>query len=256
VDTSKKSPHDEAAVTNTPHTSKSLLLAPNSLALHSNLNTFSNTSANSNPNGVPSLQPTPPSSTAYSQVYPSPIYLNQQHVNYYSNYNNLNNQPIYHHHPMVLLPSALSTPEHPAMPEPPTTPSTVIHVDTGHVFHLQLGDETREIIGPARVRMFSSDGVQPVPIQLIKPTPGQLIQQVIDENGVTHLILSSQQQQQQQTASGDGPAANDSYNQNLPSNDLIQSAPNEVNIQKVPVSCLVIVRLFIIFLSSNLYCKY
>ena len=91
--------------------------------------------------------------------------------------------------------------------------------------------------------MFSSDGVQPVPIQLIKPTPGQLIQQVIDENGVTHLILSSQQQQQ--TGSGDGPAANDSYNQNLPSGDLIQSAPNEVNFQKVPVS-----SLLLLFLSN------
>ena len=85
-------------------------------------------------------------------------------------------------------------------PSSATTPSTIhIHVDVGHIFQVQLGDEIREIVGPATVRMISNDGSQPVPIQLTTPSPGQLVQQIVDENGVlTHLILSSQQQQQQQ----------------------------------------------------------
>lgn len=93
--------------------------------------------------------------------------------------------------------------QHPITPVPSsTTPSTIhIHVDVGHIFQVQLGDEIREIVGPATVRMVSNDGSQPVPIQLTTPSPGQLVQQIVDENGVlTHLILSSQQQQQQQSA--------------------------------------------------------
>ncbi len=117
---------------------------------------------------------------------------------------NLNKIPSkYHQHqrPMILLQpsqlsSTLSTPEYTVLPELSTPQSTIyIHVDAGHVFQFQLGNETREIIGPATVRMVSNDGVQPVPIQLITPSPGQLIQQVVDENGVlTHLVLSSQKQ--------------------------------------------------------------
>ena len=78
----------------------------------------------------------------------------------------------------------------------PTNSSTIyVHIESGHVFRVQLGDEIREILGPATVKMVSNDGAQPVPIQLTTPSPGQLVQQIIDENGVLiHLILSSQQQ--------------------------------------------------------------
>ena len=61
------------------------------------------------------------------------------------------------------------------------------------MFQVQLGDEFREIIGPATVKMVSNDGIQPIPIQLMTPTPGQLVQQITDEHGIVHLILSSQQ---------------------------------------------------------------
>jgi hypothetical protein len=84
-----------------------------------------------------------------------------------------------------------------------TNSSTIfVHIEAGHAFRVQLGDEIREILGPATVKMVSNDGSQPVPIQLTTPSPGQLVQQIVDENGVlTHLILSSSstQTQQQQT---------------------------------------------------------
>jgi hypothetical protein len=64
----------------------------------------------------------------------------------------------------------------------------------GHLFQLQLGDKIKEIVGPATVKIVSNDGSKPVPIQLATPAPGQLIQQIVDENGIlTDLIISSQQ---------------------------------------------------------------
>jgi hypothetical protein len=69
--------------------------------------------------------------------------------------------------------------------------STVyVHVDTGHVFQMQLGDEIREILGPATVKMVSNN--HDLPIQLTTPTPGQLVQRIVEDNGsITHIILSS-----------------------------------------------------------------
>lgn len=127
--------------------------------------------------------------------------------------------------PPLAGPSSSSTPDG-SIPGTPTAPGTIyVHVDAGHVFQVQLGDEIREIVGPATVRMMSSnDGSQPMPIQLTTPSPGQIVQQIVDENG-THLILSSQQQQQTTAPSNSIP-----YNPN--DIDPKQIAANVVSVQQ------------------------
>ena len=116
-------------------------------------------------------------------------------------YNEYNNPSGLHYPSMGVLLQPLmagpmaSTPDGP-IPGPP--PGTInVLVAAGNVFRLQFGDEIREIMGPATVRMVSSnDGSQLIPIQLTEPSPGQIVQQIVDENGIlTHLILSSQPQQ-------------------------------------------------------------
>lgn len=80
---------------------------------------------------------------------------------------------------------------------PPQPPSTVfVHVDAGHIFQVQVGDKIHEILGPATVKIVNNDATQPVPLQLTAPpAPGQLVQQIVDENGMlVHLIIKSQAQ--------------------------------------------------------------
>lgn len=75
-----------------------------------------------------------------------------------------------------------------------STPSSTIfvHVDVGHVFQMQLGDEMKEVVGPAMVKIVNNDSTQPVPLQLTAPAPGQYVQQLLDENGMLqHIIISS-----------------------------------------------------------------
>lgn len=76
--------------------------------------------------------------------------------------------------------------------------STVyVHVDAGHIFQVQLGEKIRDIIGPATVKIVNNDNTQPVPLQLTAPAPGQIVQQIVDENGMlVHLIISSPQSNQ------------------------------------------------------------
>lgn len=214
---------------------KAQIATPNSLALHTNLNTssfkcqdssarkfsnpksssdiietnFTNNYANSHnveneeldeentctSSTTPSL-----SNTLYNYQSPtSSTFYNQS--NYIKNFSSSTPQ-LSHQNMGIMLQPPLAVPTA-STPDgsnigTPTTPSTIyVHVDVGHVFQVQMGDEVREIIGPATVRMVSNDGTQPVPIQLNTPSPGQLVQQIVDENGVlTHLILSSQQSNQ------------------------------------------------------------
>ena len=80
----------------------------------------------------------------------------------------------------------------------PASSTILIHVDVGNVFKVQIGDEVKDIVVPATVKMVSNDANQPVPIQFTSPSPGQIVQQIVDENGIlTDLILTSQPQQQQ-----------------------------------------------------------
>ena len=75
------------------------------------------------------------------------------------------------------------------------SPSTIfVHVDAGHIFQVHVGDKIREILGPATVKIVNNDTSQPVPLQLTAPpAPGQLVQQIVDENGMlVHLIIKSQ----------------------------------------------------------------
>lgn len=77
----------------------------------------------------------------------------------------------------------------------PPPPSTIfVHVDAGHIFQVHVGDKIREILGPATVKIVNNDTSQPVPLQLTAPpAPGQLVQQIVDENGMlVHLIIKSQ----------------------------------------------------------------
>ena len=180
---------------------------PNTLALHTNyyppagymlLNSSqqgSQVSSSPSPSSSPSVysgallqQPPQPPPLIYQPPPPPPPFL--AHPNYYATYP----PPP---QPILLSPDPNSLPPtmHPSSAaQTPTTSSTIyVHVDSGHVFQVQVGDEIREIFGPATVKMVSTDGTQPVPIQLNQPAPGQLVQQIVDENGVlTHLILSSQ----------------------------------------------------------------
>lgn len=80
-------------------------------------------------------------------------------------------------------------------PPPGQPPSTIfVHVDAGHIFQVHVGDKIREILGPATVKIVNNDTTQPVPLQLTAPpAPGQLVQQIVDENGMlVHLIIKSQ----------------------------------------------------------------
>lgn len=75
-----------------------------------------------------------------------------------------------------------------------SSPSTLfVHVDAGHIFQVHVGDKIREILGPATVKIVNNDTTQPVPLQLTAPpAPGQLVQQIVDENGMlVHLIIKS-----------------------------------------------------------------
>ena len=84
----------------------------------------------------------------------------------------------------------------PNLAAPTASSSTIfVHVDAGHIFQVHLGDKCKEIVGPATVKIVSNDSTQPFPLQLTSPAPGQLVQQILNENGMlTHLIISSQPQ--------------------------------------------------------------
>ena len=179
---------------------------PSSLALRTNLNT-AGFQVN---NGKKSAKSSPSTNEkgARSAFTPSPAhhipsYLNPANYSQIQGYNNnsfaynhhLHQQQQPHHGLLVPPPHAVHVAPmlECATPAPTLSSTIVVHVDVGHVFQVQLGDEFREIIGPATVKMVSNDGIQPIPIQLMTPAPGQLVQQITDEHGIVHLILSSQQ---------------------------------------------------------------
>ena len=92
----------------------------------------------------------------------------------------------------------------PNLAAPTASSSTIfVHVDAGHIFQVHLGDKCKEIVGPATVKIVSNDSTQPFPLQLTSPAPGQLVQQILNENGMlTHLIISSQPQYMHAGGSG------------------------------------------------------
>jgi hypothetical protein len=96
--------------------------------------------------------------------------------------------PISDLNPTLVDESSLTTPT--------ASSSTIfVHVDAGHIFQVHLGDKCKEIVGPATVKIVSNDSTQPFPLQLTSPAPGQLVQQILNENGIlTDLIISSQPQ--------------------------------------------------------------
>lgn len=211
-------------------TTKTQIAAPNSLALHTNLNSslssnpivssesttcadgLSNSAATTTDNQTFINNKQSPS--VYVPIISSPSSSNHINIPYinqpmlppaftpvanYGEYQHQNGAGLHYQGFGILLqpplagPSSASTPDG-SIPGPAAPGTIYVHVDAGHVFQVQLGDEIREIVGPATVRMMSSnDGSQPMPIQLTTPSPGQIVQQIVDENG-THLILSSQQQ--------------------------------------------------------------
>lgn len=102
-----------------------------------------------------------------------------------------------------------SPPQQQQQQQPPST--IFVHVDAGHIFQVHVGDKIREILGPATVKIVNNDASQPVPLQLTAPpAPGQLVQQIVDENGMlVHLIIKSQTTSPQTTNNG-GDLANKS----------------------------------------------
>lgn len=127
----------------------------------------------------------------------------QQHS--YTNQSVFTPSPI--SYPSLMYPSLPNTPQMSIYPQQlisfgnrndakvSNQPSTVyVHVDAGHIFQVQLGEKIRDIIGPATVKIVNNDNTQPVPLQLTTPAPGQIVQQIVDENGMlVHLIISSPQ---------------------------------------------------------------
>lgn len=237
-------------------TNKTQIAAPNSLALHTNLNSSEPTSgpdgltsSSSSTKGQTYINNNKQSPSVYVPIISSPSssshinipYINQPMVSptfapvaNYNDYQHPNAGLHYQGMGILLQPplaglSSASTPDG-SIPGAPGAAGTIyVHVDAGHVFQVQLGDEIREIVGPATVRMVSSnDGSQPMPIQLTTPSPGQIVQQIVDENG-THLILSSHQQQHTTTSSNPIP-----YNPN--DIDPKQMAANVASVQAPPVS--------------------
>jgi hypothetical protein len=104
----------------------------------------------------------------------------------------------------VTSPESVFTNHHQAVTAltPTASSSTIyVHVDAGHIFQVHLGDKCKEIVGPATVKIVGNDSTQPFPLQLTSPAPGQLVQQILNENGMlTHLIISSQPQYNHQGA--------------------------------------------------------
>lgn len=104
------------------------------------------------------------------------------------------------------------------------TPSTLyVHVATGHIFNLQLGDKIREVFGPATVKIDS-----PQPLQLSQPAQDQFVQSIVDENGMlAHLIISSQQQNQM-VHPGLTVQTNETILNNMNSNNNLQQSNNQL----------------------------
>ncbi|CAF0919214.1 unnamed protein product, partial [Brachionus calyciflorus] len=249
-DTEKNSVNQDTTPTPTPNESnikhedkfsefsqsKNVPQLPTTLPLKTNLNTTCNKSnVYQHSFTTQPIYNAPPMSS-----YPTFMYQNQ------SSQPPQLSSPMYHQHNHPQFMNFVNKSELSNQKVSSSNPSTVyVHVDAGNIFQVQLGDKVRDILGPATVKIVNNDSTQPVPLQLTPPAPGQIVQQIVDENGMlVHLIISSQpsqmmnlngprteisngiaQQQQQQQQVLNKTCYNNNYNNNF-NNTNIQNSNN------------------------------
>ncbi|VDK52873.1 unnamed protein product [Anisakis simplex] len=75
-------------------------------------------------------------------------------------------------------------------PLPMSSNDLFVHIQTGEVLSILVGNDVQHIAGPATVRMVNQAGMSPSALPLHVP-PGHMVQQIVDEQGILrHLILS------------------------------------------------------------------